>query len=104
MSPVFSLMWFRKPPYHTAGLPYRDGGLRGLLESGTDETEWRDVVTRNTKQDKPIDKAGIQPNDPPAGMPDIGAPGLGADEMPGGAFTGGDGALDDEKRKDRPDR
>jgi hypothetical protein len=34
-------------------------------------------------------------------MPDLGAPGMGADEMPGGAITGGDGALDDKDRKDR---
>lgn len=61
-------------------------------------------MAQNSKRDKPADKAGIQPNDPPAGMPDLGAPGMGADEMPGGAITGGDGALDDKDRKDRKDR
>lgn len=60
-------------------------------------------MTRNTKPDRPSEKARIQPKDPPAGLPDLGAPGLGADEMPGGAFTGGDGAWD-EDRKDRKDR
>ena len=36
------------------------------------------------------DDLTINTDDPPAGLPDIGAPGLGGDEMPGGAITGGD--------------
>ena len=49
----------------------------------------------NDKDDLPIDT-----EDPPAGLPDIGAPGMGGDEMPGGAITGGDGkAIRKEKKK-----
>ena len=48
------------------------------------------------------DDLTIDTQDPPAGMPDIGAPGMGADEMPGGAITGGDGkAIRKEKKTDQ---
>ena len=47
------------------------------------------------------DDLTINTDDPPAGLPDIGAPGLGGDEMPGGAITGGDGkAIRKEKKSE----
>ena len=53
-------------------------------------------------RDKDKDDLTINTQDPPAGMPDIGAPGMGADEMPGGAITGGDGkAIKKEKKADQ---
>jgi len=58
-------------------------------ENASDKGKDKDDLTINTQ-------------DPPAGMPDIGAPGMGADEMPGGAITGGDGkAIDKEKKADQ---
>jgi hypothetical protein len=69
------------------------------------ESDGRDQVTQNTKPDERAtesdkDDLTINTEDPPAGLPDIGAPGLGADEMPGGAITGGDGkAIRKEKKK-----
>jgi hypothetical protein len=68
------------------------------------ETDGRDPLAANTKpnekaSDKDKDDLTINTEDPPAGLPDIGAPGMGADEMPGGAITGGDGkAIDKEKK------
>lgn len=62
-------------------------------------------MTRNAMSDKPATKTpgkpGVEPNDPPTGLPDLGAPGLGADEMPGGLINGGDGKQDERERKDR---
>jgi hypothetical protein len=64
-------------------------------------------LTQNTKPSKPAtendkDDLTINTQDPPAGLPDIGAPGLGADEMPGGAITGGDGkAIRKEEEKEK---
>ena len=53
-------------------------------------------------EDEDKDDLTINTEDPPAGLPDIGAPGMGADEMPGGAITGGDGkAIRKEKKPDR---
>jgi hypothetical protein len=71
------------------------------------ETDGRETLAANTKpnenaSDKDKDDLTINTQDPPAGMPDIGAPGMGADEMPGGAITGGDGkAIDKDKKADR---
>ena len=71
------------------------------------ETDGRAPLAANTKNneqasDKDKDDLTINTQDPPAGMPDIGAPGMGADEMPGGAITGGDGkAIDKEKKADQ---
>jgi hypothetical protein len=71
------------------------------------ETDGRGPLAANTKNneqasDKDKDDLTINTQDPPAGMPDIGAPGMGADEMPGGAITGGDGkAIDKEKKTDQ---
>jgi hypothetical protein len=71
------------------------------------ETDGRDPLAANTKpnehaSDKDKDDLTINTQDPPAGLPDIGAPGMGADEMPGGAITGGDGkAIDKDKKTDR---
>ena len=73
------------------------------------ETDGRDPLAANTKptnikpnehaSDKDKDDLTINTEDPPAGLPDIGAPGMGADEMPGGAITGGDGkAIGKEKK------
>jgi len=59
----------------------------------TQNTKPNDHATEN-KDDLTIDT-----EDPPAGLPDIGAPGLGADEMPGGAITGGDGKLNEKEKK-----
>jgi len=61
-------------------------------------------VTQNTKPDERTtesdkDDLTIDTEDPPAGLPDIGAPGLGGDEMPGGAITGGDGKLNEKEKK-----
>jgi hypothetical protein len=89
---------------------YRDGCRWRLLKMVNDksiETNGRDPLAANTKpneqaSDKDKDDLTINTQDPPAGMPDIGAPGMGADEMPGGAITGGDGkAIDKEKKADR---
>jgi hypothetical protein len=75
------------------------------------EIDRRDQLTQNTKPNERAtendtendkDDLTINTQDPPAGLPDIGAPGLGADEMPGGAITGGDGkAIRKEKKTDR---
>jgi len=71
------------------------------------KTGGRDPMAANNKpneqaSDKDKDDLTIDTDDPPAGMPDIGAPGMGADEMPGGAITGGDGkAIRKEKKADR---
>jgi hypothetical protein len=71
------------------------------------ETDGRGPLAANIKpsekaRDKDKDDLTINTQDPPAGMPDIGAPGMGADEMPGGAITGGDGkAVDKEKKADQ---
>jgi hypothetical protein len=71
------------------------------------KTDGRDPLAAKTKpnenaSDKDKDDLTIDTQDPPAGLPDIGAPGMGADEMPGGAITGGDGkAIDKEKKADR---
>jgi len=59
-----------------------------------DERAHSERARENNKEDLPIDTP-----DPPLGLPDIGAPGLGADEMPGGAITGGDGKLDRKDKK-----
>jgi hypothetical protein len=73
------------------------------------EIDRRDHLTQNTKPSKPAtendkDDLTINTQDPPAGLPDIGAPGLGADEMPGGAITGGDGkAIRKEEEKKKAD-
>ena len=91
---------------------YRDGRRCRLLKPVRDkpiETDGRDPLAANTKpnenagdKDKDKDDLTINTQDPPAGMPDIGAPGMGADEMPGGAITGGDGkAIGKEKKTDR---
>jgi hypothetical protein len=63
-------------------------------------------VNASIKSDKAAgkndsDDPTINTDDPPAGLPDIGAPGLGGDEMPGGAITGGDGkAIRKEKKSE----
>jgi hypothetical protein len=88
---------------------YRDGPRCRLLKVVSDkpiEADGRDPLAANTKpnekasdKDKDKDDLTINTEDPPAGLPDIGAPGMGADEMPGGAITGGDGkAIDKEKK------
>ena len=88
----------------------RDGRCWRLLKLASDKpikTDGRDPLAANTKpnenaSDKDKDDLTINTQDPPAGMPDIGAPGMGADEMPGGAITGGDGkAVDKEKKADQ---
>jgi hypothetical protein len=61
-------------------------------------------LAANTKpneknSDKDKDDLTINTEDPPAGLPDIGAPGMGADEMPGGAITGGDGKAAGKDKK-----
>lgn len=48
---------------------------------------------------KDKDPAVTDTRDPPAGLPDLGAPGMGADEMPGGAVAGGDGKPDPKDKK-----
>jgi len=68
------------------------------------ESDGRDQLTQNTKPNERAtendkDDLTIDTEDPPAGLPDIGAPGLGADEMPGGAITGGDGKLNEKEKK-----
>jgi hypothetical protein len=89
---------------------YRDGRRCRLLKVVSDkpiEADGRDPLAANTKpnekaSDKDKDDLTINTEDPPAGLPDIGAPGMGADEMPGGAITGGDGkAIGKDEKADQ---
>lgn len=87
----------------------RDGRRCRLLKLVSDkpiETGEMDPMAANTKpnenaSDKDKDDLTIDTQDPPAGLPDIGAPGMGADEMPGGAITGGDGKAIGKKKADQ---
>ncbi|GEO40650.1 hypothetical protein GGE65_003521 [Skermanella aerolata] len=59
------------------------------------------IKSDKTDGKKDSDDLTINTDDPPAGLPDIGAPGLGGDEMPGGVITGGDGkAIRKEKKSE----